>query len=183
MQEGTHLPPASPEESNQGLWSSLNWNLFQTDPVLPPSPQPGKDDHAPSLPPLPTPRTALAGRRRDAVQTDHHQSATTKEDTTLTVHRGGKLRNHLALLLQRRPTSNTAICFTAPLLKLQTTVFTCNANPSQEASCWGRVQGAERQLTNTGRKPGSSSAACPRCWQSALSPGFQLCVQAEGTPP
>lgn len=28
MQEETHPPPASPEESNQGLWSSLNWNLF-----------------------------------------------------------------------------------------------------------------------------------------------------------
>lgn len=169
----TYLPPASPEESNHGLralFPKLEFiRLIQLFPRPPSLVMMIVLHSSPSLPPLPTGRTALAGKRGDAVRADHRQRATTGEDATLTGHGGGKPRG---LLLQRRPTSSTATPFTAPLLNLQTTDLPCKANPSQEASCCGRVRGAERQLTDEGREAGSGSAL------SALSPGFQLRVPA-----
>lgn len=185
MQEGTHLLSASPEESNQGLRSSLNWNLFQTDPVLPCPPSlvmTIMPHSSPSLPPLPTQRTALAGGRWDTVQTD--QSATTREDTTLTVHGGIKLRDHLALLLQLRPTSNIGHWLHGSSSKAPNHRFYVQCKPFLRGLLLGHGARSKMAAHPHGQKIRQRLSSLPEVpGQSALSMGFQLCAQGDGAPP
>ena len=115
---------------------------------------------SPSLPPLPTQRTALAGRHWDAVQTD--QSATTKEDTTLTAHGSVKLRDHLASAQtheQHRPLASW-ILFQSSKPQVLCAMQTLPERPLSGAWCkeqngssptWAENQAAAQQLARGAR--------------------------------